>query len=241
MGGGEHRAVIAREEGHEAFLSVPALACGSLLGALHLYHRAPHRHTPDEVALLSFLAEQAGIAILRCRLAERFQAVAGQLGALAALAGCVSGESSPEGLLARARLLVGEALGARECSITLGQPPAGDNVTPLLAGERVIGAIRVDRDRPLSSEERQFLSAAAAQLAMAIDNARLLSDCVEMRRALEARKLVERAKGILQQRHGLTEEEAYLRLRNESRRLRRPMRDLAEAVLLAEDLHRESP
>ena len=32
----------------------------------------------------------------------------------------------------------------------------------------------------------------------------------------------------------------YLRLRNESRRLRRPMRQLAEAVVLAEDLHRQS-
>jgi len=54
---------------------------------------------------------------------------------------------------------------------------------------------------------------------------------------------VERAKGILQQKYNLTEEEAYLRLRNESRRLRRPMRDLAEAVILADDLRRvgESP
>ena len=41
----------------------------------------------------------------------------------------------------------------------------------------------------------------------------------------------------------LTEEEAYLRLRNESRRLRRPMKELAEAIILAEDLSRkaESP
>jgi AmiR/NasT family two-component response regulator len=51
---------------------------------------------------------------------------------------------------------------------------------------------------------------------------------------------VERAKGILQQRHGLTEEEAYLRLRNESRRLRRPMKELAEAIILAEDLSRKT-
>jgi uroporphyrinogen-III synthase len=51
---------------------------------------------------------------------------------------------------------------------------------------------------------------------------------------------VERAKGILQQKHALSEEEAYLRLRNESRRLRRPMRDLAEAIILAEDLSRKS-
>jgi len=62
----------------------------------------------------------------------------------------------------------------------------------------------------------------------------------EMKLQLETRKLVERAKGILQSRHNLTEEEAYLRLRNESRRLRRPMKDLAEAIILAEDLARKS-
>jgi len=61
-----------------------------------------------------------------------------------------------------------------------------------------------------------------------------------MKRQLETRKLVERGKGILQQRYGLSEEEAYLRLRNESRRLRRPMKDLAEAIILAEDLSRKS-
>jgi two-component system, response regulator PdtaR len=59
-----------------------------------------------------------------------------------------------------------------------------------------------------------------------------------LKETLETRKLVERAKGILQQKYNLTEEEAYLRLRNESRRLRRPMRDLAEAVILADDLRR---
>jgi AmiR/NasT family two-component response regulator len=52
--------------------------------------------------------------------------------------------------------------------------------------------------------------------------------------------VVERAKGILQQKYQLTEEEAYLRLRNESRRLRRPMKELADALILAEDLARKS-
>jgi AmiR/NasT family two-component response regulator len=68
---------------------------------------------------------------------------------------------------------------------------------------------------------------------LAQENARLLEE-------LETRKVVERAKGILQQRHGITEEDAYLRLRNQSRRLRRPMKDLAEAIILSEDLNRQS-
>jgi AmiR/NasT family two-component response regulator len=38
---------------------------------------------------------------------------------------------------------------------------------------------------------------------------------------------------------GVTEEDAYLKLRNESRRLRRPMRELAEAIILANELEKQ--
>jgi AmiR/NasT family two-component response regulator len=83
------------------------------------------------------------------------------------------------------------------------------------------------------------MGGAIAKSLLAEENARLLQETQEMRRQLETRKLVERAKGILQHRQSLTEEEAYLRLRNESRRLRRPMRELAEAIILADDLSRK--
>jgi AmiR/NasT family two-component response regulator len=81
---------------------------------------------------------------------------------------------------------------------------------------------------------------ATAKSMLVDQNARLQQEAHEAKRQLEIRKIVERAKGILQHRHNLTEEEAYLRLRNESRRLRRPMKDLAEAIILAEDMHRKS-
>ncbi len=55
---------------------------------------------------------------------------------------------------------------------------------------------------------------------------------------LETRRVVERAKGILQLKHGISEEESYLRLRNQSRRLRRLMKELAEAIILVEDVSR---
>jgi AmiR/NasT family two-component response regulator len=76
----------------------------------------------------------------------------------------------------------------------------------------------------------------AGQAAIAIQNARLMSEMLEMKRKLEVRKLIERAKGILQNKQNLTEEEAYVRLRDESARLRRSMRTLAEAIILADDL-----
>jgi len=111
---------------------------------------------------------------------------------------------------------------------------------PLFAREKVLGVVNVytRTQRTFSDDEVDFVKVVAGQAATAIENARLMSETLEMKRTLETRKLVERAKGILQYKHNLTEEEAYLRLRNESRRLRRPMRDLAEAVIMADDLNK---
>ena len=121
---------------------------------------------------------------------------------------------------------------------------------PLVSGGDVIGVINVHhRDPPpYSADEMALLTFVGEQMGVAISKSVLSeAECAaaarkpqDMKRQLETRKLVERAKGILQQRYGLTEEEAYLRLRNESRRLRRPMNDLAEAIILAEDLSRKS-
>jgi signal transduction protein with GAF and PtsI domain len=130
------------EDTYEAFLSVPLVSGGDVIGVINVHHRETHSHTGEEISLLTFVGEQMGGAISKSSLSET--------------------------------------------------------------------------------------------------NARLMEETLEMRRQLETRKLVERAKGILQQRHGLTEEEAYLRLRNESRRLRRPMKELAEAIILAEDLSRKT-
>ncbi len=120
---------------------------------------------------------------------------------------------------------------------------------PLISAGEVIGVINVHhRERyNHAPEEIALLTFIGEQMGGAIararlegENARLVEETQEMKRQLETRKLVERAKGILQYKLNLTEEEAYLRLRNESRRLRRPMRDLAEAIILTEDLARKS-
>ncbi len=120
---------------------------------------------------------------------------------------------------------------------------------PLVSSGEVIGVINVHHRaaHDHTADEIALLTFVGEQMGGAIskslleeENARLLEETQEMKRQLETRKLVERAKGILQYRQGLTEEEAYLRLRNESRRLRRPMRELAEAIILAEDLARKS-
>jgi len=55
----------------------------------------------------------------------------------------------------------------------------------------------------------------------------------DLKQALETRKLVDRAKGILMDTQGLTEAEAFRRIQKMSMNKRRPMKDVAEAVILA--------
>jgi uroporphyrinogen-III synthase len=73
-----------------------------------------------------------------------------------------------------------------------------------------------------------------------IEMARLESENTSLARQLEARKLVERAKGILQRDLGLTEEQAYLALQRQSRQKRRSMREVAEAIVLSEEVKNSS-
>ncbi len=64
----------------------------------------------------------------------------------------------------------------------------------------------------------------------------LTSRVTELEDTLEARKLVERAKGILMQRLHLNEREAYERLRQRARERRTKMKDIAQAIIEAEEL-----
>ncbi len=55
----------------------------------------------------------------------------------------------------------------------------------------------------------------------------------DLKQALETRKLVDRAKGILMDTQGLTEAEAFRKIQKMSMNTRRPMKDVAEAIILA--------
>ncbi len=119
---------------------------------------------------------------------------------------------------------------------------------PVVSAGKTIGVINVHhRDKHSHApEEVSTIAFIGQQMGTAIgkslleeENARLTEEAAEVKRQLETRKVVERAKGILQRRQNITEEEAYLRMRNESRRLRKPMKELAEAIILAEELGRK--
>lgn len=290
------------EDTYEAFLSVPLIDNGELIGVINIHHRPKYTHGPDEIALVSFIGEQMGGAIAKSKLEQRSESAARRMEALAGLARTMAEDNYLDRILQAISEMMAETLDSPVCSIMLvdedrrelvisaarcsspdylhkmplkiedsligrvvreGRAIMIPNVVeekqyrypelarktglasllsvPLVTREKVIGTINIyTRDvRPFTDDEMGFVNVVAGQAAIAIENARLMSETLEMKRTLEARKLIERAKGILQQKYALTEEEAYLRLRNESRRLRRPMRDLAEAVILAEDLEKK--
>jgi len=124
------------EDTYDAFLSVPLMSQGAVAGVVNIHHREVHDHSPEELEVIAFIAEQVGAAVARAQLAEQ-----------------------------------------------------------------------VER---LSDE-------------------------------LATRKVVERAKGIIMRNRNLTEEQAYLLLRTESRKSRRPMKQLAEAIILVEELNKPKP
>ena len=71
-----------------------------------------------------------------------------------------------------------------------------------------------------------------------IEMARLESENLQLSEELEARKIIERAKGILQREMKSSEEEAYLTLQRQSRQRRKSMKEVAEAIILSEEIKR---
>jgi AmiR/NasT family two-component response regulator len=76
-----------------------------------------------------------------------------------------------------------------------------------------------------------------AELAPALDLAvARWQEVRALRQRLDERKVIERAKGTLMTRHGLSEDQAFQRLRRAAMDTRRPMVEIARAVLVSESV-----
>lgn len=64
----------------------------------------------------------------------------------------------------------------------------------------------------------------------------LRREVADLREALEARKVIEKAKGILMRRLNLTEEEAFRRLQRQSQESNRKLAQVAEAIVVADQM-----
>ncbi|MDP3787338.1 MAG: GAF and ANTAR domain-containing protein [Candidatus Omnitrophota bacterium] len=108
---------------------------------------------------------------------------------------------------------------------------------PMSVKGRVIGVLNSYTSTPhkFTKNEINILTTVANQAAVAIENAQLMVKSKIIQEELETRKLVDRAKGILM-RKGLTEEDAFRRIQKQAMDLRRSMRQIAEAIILSDDL-----
>lgn len=64
-------------------------------------------------------------------------------------------------------------------------------------------------------------------------NSQLIKEVSTLQERLEARKVVEKAKGILMSTQGLSEQDSYRRIQQQSMNARKSMREVAEAIILA--------
>jgi GAF domain-containing protein len=109
---------------------------------------------------------------------------------------------------------------------------------PMLIRGQAIGVINSYSATPrvYSEDDIKMLSLVASQAAIAIENARLQAATAAFQEDLEVRKLVSRAKALLVKKRGLDEPAAHRYIQKESMNRRKPMREIAEAILLSEDL-----
>jgi uroporphyrinogen-III synthase len=111
---------------------------------------------------------------------------------------------------------------------------------PVLCRGRVVGVINLQNRAPHEYTEREIrlISTIGFLVGAEIEMARLESENLHLSEKLETRKLVERAKGILQRELKITEEESYLTIQRQSRQRRKSMKEIAEAIVLGEDVRR---
>lgn len=109
--------------------------------------------------------------------------------------------------------------------------------------EKVIGVLNCFTAEPhdFSETEVNLLRAVANQSAVAIVNTELMVKTRVIQEELEARKLIEQAKEILMQNRTFSGEDAYIWLRKRSMDSRKSIREVAEAIILSNEIFSNGP
>ncbi len=111
---------------------------------------------------------------------------------------------------------------------------------PVLSRGKLVGVINLQHRRPHEHRRRdiQIISTIGFLVGAEIEMARLETENLVLSERLETRKLLDRAKGILQRDLNITEEDAYLTIQRQSRQRRKTKKEVAEAIILSDDLRR---
>ncbi|MEC4677875.1 MAG: GAF and ANTAR domain-containing protein, partial [Nitrospirota bacterium] len=111
---------------------------------------------------------------------------------------------------------------------------------PMMIKSRVVGVLNsyTSKKHIFSQEEIALLQGVTNQAAVAMENTSLSEQSSAMQEALETRKAVERAKGILMKQAKISEEEAFRLIQRQSMNNRKTMREVADAVILSAKISR---
>ncbi len=112
---------------------------------------------------------------------------------------------------------------------------------PMVIKDKVIGIINVYTQDPheFSQEEVNVLQMVANQAAIAVENTKLMEETLKAQEALETRKLIERAKGIVMRMQNLSEDAAYKMIHKKSMDSCKTMKAIAESIILMDDFQRK--
>lgn len=287
------------EDRFQAFVSLPIVTKGHVVGVINVQHRRAKRYQDSELALLSTIANQVGGAIENARLYDEMRRQALQLDTLSQVSETVASGRLIDDVLQLIVTMTAQMMNSKICSIILVEETTGElriaatqslsdayrrkpslklgqsisgrvvkeqrpvyipDVTkeggyyyrdlakseglcsllsvPMMSKDKVVGVVNTysSARRTFSMEETKIMQAIANQAAVAIEHTRLVDKSFEMQEALTVRKLVERAKGFLMQSRKLSEGEAFKLMQRQSMNLRKSMREIAEAIILAGEL-----
>lgn len=109
---------------------------------------------------------------------------------------------------------------------------------PVIFKDKVVGVINVQhiKKKKCDKDKIAFLEIIAKQVGGAIENARLACETDFLKQALEVRKIIEKAKGILMKNYNLPEMEAQKLLNKKSMDKRKSIKEIAEAIILSDEV-----
>ena len=110
---------------------------------------------------------------------------------------------------------------------------------PLRVKGEIIGVLNSYTSKPhkFSDAEIIMLNSVAHQAAIVIENFRLVVETKVVKEELEARKIIEKAKGILMKKRQLAEDEAYSLMRKYSMDNRKTIKEVANAIILNDEMN----
>jgi len=111
---------------------------------------------------------------------------------------------------------------------------------PVSSRGQIVGVVNVQHREAykFTAREIKIISTLGHLVGAAIEMARLEEEVTQLSGKLAARKVIERAKGVVQRELNVTEEEAYSVIQKQARQRRKSMKEISEAILLADEMKR---